>query len=155
MALDKLFTRYGHLQNEMDINIHLNHARAEKIVNLNTIKFEDRHAAEEINIFLAYAELLKEYRKTLYDRAQEFYTADYKYLLKITRRVDTRKNNKKFYTITLQKIYNIQNASPETVLTETYQGTERHKALKRFEDLQKKYPNIETETDIEKKYWER
>ena len=139
----------------MDINIHLNHARAEKIANLNTIKFEDRHAAEEINIFLAYAELLKEYRKTLFDRAQEFYTADYKYLLKITRRVDTWKNNKKFYTITLQKIYNIQNASPETVLTETYQGTERHKALKRFEELQKEYPNIETETDIEKKYWER
>ncbi|MCD7728679.1 MAG: hypothetical protein LUI60_02040 [Clostridia bacterium] len=155
MALDKLFTRYGHLQNEMDINIHLNHTRADKIDNTNHIALEDRRAAEEINIFLAYAELLKEYRKTLYDRAQEFYSADYKYLLKITRTVEMWKNNKKFYTITVEKIYNLPKARPETVITEAYQGTERHKALKRFEELQKIYPNIETEKDIDKKYWER
>ncbi len=154
MKLEDLFKRYGYTQNTMDERIYLSHTRADRIDNLNTIAFEDNRAKNEINMFLAYAESLKEYRKTLYDRAQEFYAADYKLLLKIVRNVDTWKK-KVTFTITVQKIYELPNTRPETILTETYQGTKRQEALKRFEELKKQYPNIQAEKDIDKKYWER
>ena len=44
---------------------------------------------------------------------------------------------------------------PMAVLSEEYDGKERHKALKRFEELKKQYPNIETEIDIAKGKWEK
>lgn len=39
--------------------------------------------------------------------------------------------------------------------TETFTGKERAAALKRFEELKKANPGIETEIDIEKKAWEK
>ena len=40
-------------------------------------------------------------------------------------------------------------------LEEVYPGKERHIALKRFAELQKQYPGIESEKHIEKSKWER
>ena len=72
----------------------------------------------------------------------------------LRRRVDSWKN-KRYYDITVVKIIDAPNARPVAVLSEEYDGKERHKALKRFEELKKQYPNIETEKDIDKKQWER
>ena len=119
------------------------------------MKFYDKKAAEDIQGLLNFAECLKEYRKTLYDRAQEFLTAGYAMQLKITRNIDCWKGNKKFYVIEVLKIFDLPNAEPVSVLKETYEGKERHTALKRFEQLKKLYPNIETIKNIEKRSWEK
>lgn len=55
----------------------------------------------------------------------------------------------------LLKVYDLKNAAPEKVLEETYPGTERRQAFKRFEELKKQHPNIETIIDTNKKYWEK
>lgn len=139
----------------MNETIHLYFRRADKIDNLETVKYEDKRAQDSITEFIEYAELLKEYRKTLYERARELYSAGYSMKLTIKREIDCWKNNKISYKINVLKIPDAPNARPVEVLTETYEGKERHTALKRFEQLKKLYPNIETITDIEKKSWEK
>ena len=59
--------------------------------------------------------------------------------LTLTRRVDTWRN-KKFYDVTLIKVYDLENAVPEKILEETYPGTERRQAFQRFDELKKTTP---------------
>jgi hypothetical protein len=61
----------------------------------------------------------------------------------------------KTYIITIAKRFDGNNVADEIILKESFEGKERHKAFKRFEALKKEYPNIEHDTDIEKKKWER
>jgi len=75
--------------------------------------------------------------------------------LKITRNIDCWNDNKKFYVIEVLKILDLKNAEPVTVLQETYEGKERHTALKLFEQLKKLYPNIETIKSIDKRSYEK
>ena len=79
---------------------------------------------------------------------------NYKLCLRLERFI-TYYDNLKKYIITIAKRFDGNNMADEEILRETYDGKERHKALKRFEALKKEYPNIETEIDIEKKRWER
>lgn len=119
------------------------------------IQSEDRRAARTISEMLDYIEALKEYRKTLYARAQEICAAPYRLQLKIKRTVD-RWKNKKFYTVTLSKIYEEKRGiRPEKLIDETYNGKDRAKALKRFDDLRKEYANVEAVKEIDKYQWEK
>lgn len=97
---------------------------------------------------------IKDVTQTLYARAQELCAANYSMKLTLRRRFDSW-HNKRYYDITVVKIINAPNTRPLVILSEEYKGTERHTALKRFEELKKQYPNIETEKDIEKSKWER
>ena len=153
-TLDKLFSRYGQASGEMNETIHLYFRRADKIDNLETVKYEDKKAQNAIAEFLEYAELLKEYRKSLYERARELYSAGYSMRLQLLRHADCW-SNKKSYTVKVLRIPTAPNARPVEVLAESYEGKERHKAIKRFEELKKQYANIETEIDIDKKRWEK
>lgn len=74
--------------------------------------------------------------------------------LTLRRRVDSW-HNKRYYDITVVKIINAPNTCPLVILSEEYKGMERYTAIKRFEELKKQYPNIQTEKDIEKSKWER
>ena len=74
--------------------------------------------------------------------------------LTLRRRVDYY-SNKKYYEVKVLKTIDAPNARPVAVVSEEYDGKDRHKALKRFEELKKQYPNIETEKDIDKKQWEK
>lgn len=154
-TLDNLFSRYGSPSPEMNETRHFYFTRADHVKSLNHVKSEDSKAENTINDLLEFVELLKEYRKTLYDRAQEFLTAGYTMQLKITRNIDCWNGNRKFYVIEVLKIIDLKNADPVRVLQETYEGKERHTALKRFEQLKKLYPNIETIKDIDKRKWEK
>ena len=154
-TLDNFFSRYGHPANEANETIYLYFTRADKIDSLTRVQDNDSRASQKISELLEIAELLKKYRKTLYDRAQEFLTAGYAMQLKITREIDCWKDNKKFYKIKVLKIPDLPNAAPVTVLEEIYNGKERHTALKRFESLKKLYPNIETIKDIDKRSYEK
>lgn len=154
VTLDELFSRYGHPADEMNEKIYFYFTRADKIETFEKAQQADKAAQDKITSLCVWIELLKEYRKTLYARAQELCAAGYTMKLTLRRRVDSWKN-KRYYDITVVKIIDAPNARPVAVLSEEYDGKERHKALKRFEELKKQYPNIETEKDIEKKQWER
>ena len=154
-TLENLFSRYGSPSPEMNETRHFYFTRADHVKSLSHVQSEDKKAVNTINDLLEFVELLKEYRKTLYDRAQEFLTAGCTMQLKITRNIDCWNGNKKFYVIEVLKILDLKNAEPVTVLQENYDGKERHTALKRFEQLKKLYPNIETIKNIEKRKWEK
>lgn len=153
-TLDELFSRYGSPADEMNEKIYFYFTRADKIETFNKVQQADKDAQDKITSLYTWIELLKEYRKTLYSRAQELCAASYTMKLTLRRRVDSW-NNKRYYDITIVKIIDAPNARPVAVLSEEYNGKDRHKALKRFEELKKQYPNIETEKDVDKKQWER
>lgn len=117
------------------------------------VEYYYSRAAQEIAEAESIIETLKEYQKALYERYQEITAANYTLFLFLERRVHY--DNTKSYVITISKKYDGKNIEDETVLKETYDGKERHKALKRYEALKKEYPNIQCEADIAKKHWER
>ena len=153
-TLDEFFSRYGSPAREANETIHIYNTRADCINSLINIKHEDERAARKITEMLEYIEVLKEYRKTLYERAQEICAASYRLQLKIKRNLDTW-HNKKWYIVSISKIYENESISPEIVQEETFEGKERYKALKRFESLRKEYPNVEAVKQIDKYQWER
>lgn len=154
-TLENAFSRYGCPSAEMNETLHFYYTRADHVKTLDWIKYYDKRADEDIQGLLNFIEVLKEYRKTLFERAQEFLTAGYTMQLKIKREIDSYRNGKKSYVIEVLKILDLKNADPVRILQETYEGKERHTALKRFEQLKKLYPNIETIKEIEKQRWER
>lgn len=154
-TLESLFNRYGSPAREMNERINIYGTRADCIKDMAHIKSEDARAKERISEMLEYIEVLKEYRKTLFDRAQEICAASYRLQLKIKRNLDCW-NKKKFYIVTLSKIYDeAAHITPDNIIEETFDGKERAKALKRFEALRKEYPNVEAIKEIEKQKWER
>lgn len=81
---------------------------------------------------LEYIETLKEYRKTLFARAQEICAASYRLQIKIKRSIDSWKN-KKYYTVTLSKIYDeAAHMTPDNVIEETFDGKERSQSSETF-----------------------
>ena len=151
-TLESLFSRYGSPSSEMNETKHFYYTRADKIQTLDHVQSEDKKAERDIAELLELAELLKEYQQTLFERAQELYSASYSMKLQLLRIVDSW-NNKKSYTVKILQIPDAPNARPVEILSENYAGKERHTALKRFEELKKIHANIETEVDIEKKRW--
>lgn len=152
--LDNLFSRYGRPYHETDERIYINLTRADKIDTAERVQYYDKYAKDKITELLTFAELLKEYRRSLFERAREFYSASYSLKLQLLRNVDTW-SNKKTYTVKILQIPDAPNARPVEILSESYEGKERHTALKRFEELKKIHANIETEIDIDKKRWEK
>ena len=154
-TLDNLFRRYGSPAREMNEHINLYCTRADCITDMKHIRSEDERARRTISEMLEYIETLKEYRKTLFAQAQEICAASYRLQIKIKRSIDSWKN-KKYYTVTLSKIYDeAAHMTPDNVIEETFEGKERAKALKRFEALRKEYPNTEAIKEIDKYQWER
>ena len=152
--LDEFFSRYGSPAKEANERVDIYHTRADCIDNMRRITAEDRRAVREIAEMQKYIEVLKAYRKTLYERAQALCTAAYHLQLKVKRTIDPY-HNKKWYTVSIAKIYEESGISPEITLEETYSGKERAAALKRFEKLKKQYPSIEHIKEIDKYKWER
>lgn len=153
-TLEEVFTRYGYPADEMNEKIYFYFRRADKIESFDRVQQADKDAQEKITSLYTWIELLTEYRKTLYARAQELCAADYSMKLTLRRRIEYR-TKKKYYIVSLIKIINAPNTNPIALRYEEFNGAERHKAIKRFEELKKQYPNIETEKDIEKMKWER
>ncbi len=154
LKLDELFSRYGNPADEMNEKIWFYFRRADKIETFDRVQKTDKDAQDKITELYTWIELIKEYRKTLYARAQELCAAEYTMKLTLQRRIDYY-SCKKYYDVKVLKIISAPNARPEAVVSEEYDGKDRHKAIKRFEELKKQYPNIETEKDIDKKQWEK
>lgn len=97
---------------------------------------------------------LKAYRQSLYERMQELETTPFKRVLSIVRERRGYNPTKIFYYVSIERVYDGGIARNEE-FRETFPGSERYKALKRFAELQKQNPGIEAIKDIEKAAWER
>ena len=127
--------------------------KPEAIGSIKDIEYYEGRARQAIAECEEMIKTLQEYRAALYERYQVVSATNYTLFLKLERRVHY--NNSKSSVITIVKRFEGNNVSDAEILRESYEGKERHKALKRFEALKKEYPNIENEIDIEKKQWER
>ena len=139
---------------DAEIRIYSHIRKPEAITSTKDTEYFDHRAYQTIHEAEELIKTLKEYRQELGKRYQEIITTNYSLFLFLKRELNYYTNTKK-YVVTISKRFDGNNVADEEILREVYEGRDRHKALKRFEALQKQYPNIVHETDIEKKKWER
>lgn len=149
MSYKDLFTH----RDDTDIRHYIHIRKPEAITSIKDLEYNSGRASQAIAEAEETIKTLREYQQALYARYQEIAGTNYKLFLKLERRV--KYDNSKSYTITIVKRFDGNNVADEEILRESFEGKERHKALKRFEALKKEYPNIENEIDIAKKHWER
>lgn len=147
------YTDLFHYSTEAEIRAWTHIKKPSAIGDIKSVEWYNTRAERAIAEAEQMIKTLKEYQLALCDRYQEIYATNYKMLLLLKRHV--RYDNYKNYTITLSKKFDGNNVSDEIVLQENFGGKERHKALKRFDELRKEYPSIEYEIDIAKKQWEK
>ena len=117
------------------------------------LKQYDTWAARDIQRLEESIEKLKEYRKELYKHTQKLQEMESRLQLKIKR--ERRYDNKVHYYVTVKRIYPANERMYNDIISEHYDGADRHSAIKRFEQLKKQYPGIEAIKDIEKGRWEK
>ena len=127
--------------------------KPDKIKSLSEVQEYDKKAAAEIEYLKAKIELMSIYRAELFNRFQEINAANFHLRIRIDRQ-RRYYENKVFYYITIENIPDRADVAPLEVLSECYNGKERHTALKRFDELCKQYPHAETIKKIEKSQWE-
>lgn len=152
MSLDTLFSRYGSPSTEANFSRHYYFTRADKIDTAKRITDMDKRAAIDIAELEELITDLKAYRQTLAARYAELETMPYKCRLELERQ-RRYSDGKVHYYIRIVKMY--EDGTSVDDLSETYAGTERQKALDRYEELKKQRPGIEAIKDITKASWER
>ena len=150
----KNFFKYADGSGQSSLYRHSYITSPEKIKSLAQCEQADKYAVSEIENLKGLIELLQLYRIELFNRYQEIVSTNYRLRLTLKREINYYKN-KKIYYIYLEKVYDREDVKPEELLQERFDGAERHKAFKRFVELQKQYPNIEIIKDINKKHWEK
>ena len=120
-------------------------------VGIDRLSKLDSYAARDIEDCLKMIEDCKEYRKGLQEHVNNILAERPIKELRLVRSTNYG-NNKKYYRISIHEIY--KNGEYKT-LDESFSGTDRHKAFKRFEELKKQHPGIKTIKNIEKGRWEK
>lgn len=151
MSCKDLFTRYGSPHTEADIRITGYLLRPDRLNNAKDIGWNDNTASRLIADCERLIESLKEYRQDLAKRYNELETMTYFERLTIERD-PSRYGGITYYVRILRKY---EDGTEIQVSSERFEGKERHKALKRYEDIKKQRPGIEAVKDIEKRYWEK
>lgn len=151
MRYNEMFTRYGSPSEQAEIYIRSYLTRPDKLDTAQRIADYDKSAAQTIERCKELIEDLGLYRQDLARRYAELETMPYKLRLELERQ--KRYDNKVRYYIRLIKAY--EDGSEIKELDETYAGTERSEALKRFEELKKARPGIEAVKNIAKGQWEK
>lgn len=136
-----------------DITIYIHLYEYENEARENELKRYDAWAARDIKQLEETIQKLKDYRKQLYEHTQKLQELDSRLQLKIKR--ERRYNGKVYYYVTIKRIYPANEKMYNDIINEHYEGTDRHAAIKRYEQLKKQYPGIEAVKDIEKGRWEK
>lgn len=116
------------------------------------LKSKDGRIAHDIEAAEEMIEKIKEYRKMLFDRAQELETHQKKKLVEIVRSTSTE--NRVHYLVAVYDI--VQDGNPnghaynwrhrgirgtiQLLQEEQFEGKDRHAAIRKFRDLCKMYP---------------
>lgn len=115
------------------------------------LKKYDDYLVRDLDRLQAAINQIRDHRKKMFEHIQKLTASQYTLKLSLIRRKDYY--GKVFYYITLAKIF--PEIGGQDIIQETYPGTERHKAIKRFEELRKQYPGAEVIKNVEKGKWER
>lgn len=148
---DEIFTRYGSPCKEAEIKFYSWLNRPDNCKTFDEIRHNDERAAQLIAECKRMVSLMIEYRQDLAARYNALATMPSKDSVKLER--FKRYDNSVIYHIRFFTEY--EDSTKVETATETFTGKERHKALKRFAELQKQHPGIEYIKDIDKKQWER
>lgn len=153
MSLESLFTRYGSPAKEGEYNIRGYFTRADVIRTAADVAYNDGKAAQLIRECEAAIQTMTEYRQTLAARYAELETMPYTDRLELERQPARWTGDHVKYYLRIMRRYS---DGTETELQyESFPGTQRHDALKRFEEIKKQRPGIEARKDIERRSWER
>lgn len=135
--------------NCIKLNIHL--WPYEHETNIKQLQKYDNYLKRDIADLQAAIKQIEEHRKKIFLHTQKLASSQFSLKLSLIRRRDY--TGKVFYYIALSKVFS--EIGEQKIIDETYPGTERHNAIKRFEELKKQYPRAEHIKDIEKARWER
>lgn len=135
------------------IRIYANMYNYEAIADIDTIKKYDDYAKNDIIRLQTAINRMQEYRSKLYKHAQKLATAEYTLQVSIKREKRYYRDNKVYYYINIAKVF--PGIGTEPILAETYPGTERNKAIVRYNELCKQYPKAEHIKSIDKARWEK
>lgn len=126
----------------------------DRMSTLESVKLSDKNAAYDVARLEEALADLKEYRRMLAERAAVLATAASDWRLTFIRSRRCR-DAPISYIVTLEKVFANPYIKPEPVETYHFTGKERAAAKKKFEELRKSHPGIDTLVNIDKKAWER
>lgn len=135
------------------ISIYANMYSYDDVADIDTIRAYDDYAKNDIIRLQAAIKRMQEYRSKLYEHAQKLATAEYTLQVSIKREKRYYRDNKVYYYINIAKVF--PGIGAETILSETYPGTERNKAIARYNELCKQYPQAGHVKNIDKARWEK
>lgn len=150
MSYKDLFYKYGSPSNDAEIRINAYLLLPDSLVKQQDINWMDKQASSTIEACKATIELLQDYRKAIAERYSQLETMSYSDRLELERYPGY---NGITYYVRIVRTY-ADKTKIET-LSETYDGKDRHKAIKRFNQIKKERPGIESVMDIERRCWER
>lgn len=146
-----LFTRYGAPCTDSNITLRIYLIHPGTISKREDIARYDKSAARDIEALETHLAALKEYRRALAARYSQLETMPYTERVELERYPSSTRGIQ--YYIRIVRRY--EDGSEVNQLSETYDGKQRHIALKRFAEIQKQRPGIEAIKDIERRPWER
>ena len=150
MNYESLYYRNG----EAELKHHAHIKKPDTIDSIKGIEYYNAVAWRAIQEAEEHIAFLKQYQQDLCARYQEIAATNYTLFLLLKRHVNSY-TNAKSYEVTICQRYTENNIKDVQILREVFEGRDRHKALKRFEELKKQYPNIDNAMEIEKQRWER
>lgn len=150
MSYKDLLTMYGSIQESAEQRVYIYTQAPEKLKTTKDVAYRDADAAAKIKQLEKLIEDLKDYRIALAARYGELCTMPHKLKLTLTR--EPHRKGHIEYIVEIEKT--LQDGTKTSELREVFRGSERHNAKKRYEELKKQYPGIETATDTAKRRWE-
>lgn len=151
MSYHDLLTRYGTEQTSATRTENV-HVLAPRVIKTpSECAYIEGTISAQIHRLQSLIADLSDYRQALAARYAELVTLPYTFTLSLERVPSWRGNIE--YIVTIQKVLTDGTTTEE--LREVYPGKERAKAFKRFEQLRKQRPGIETRKDIERRAWEK
>lgn len=151
MSYRKYLTRYGSSAETGEIRFSIYLTDPAKLTTPKDIIWRDKHIAEDITRLESVLEALRDYRKDLAARYAQLETMPYAERVELERYPSSTRGIQ--YYIRIVRRY--EDGSEVNQLSETYDGKQRHIALKRFAEIQKQRPGIKAIKDIERRSWER
>lgn len=147
---DELFAQHGQPCPDANINISAWLLSPDGCKAFDQIRRNDESAAELIAECERMIEMMVEYRQDLAARYNALATMTSEYSVSLE-----RLHNHRRIVYWLSLFAEFADGRKEIISRETFDGRDRRKALKRFEELKKERPGIKAILDIEKEPWER
>ena len=141
---EELFTRFGSPSKEAEVKIYGWLTVPENSRSFEEVRRQDDEAARLIEECEDMITQLREYRQDLAKRYNDLATKLSKESIEL-QRYKSYHGNLEFY---IRHWTTYSDGTKAETETERFSGKERHKAIKRFAELQKQFPGIEAKSNI-------